>query len=74
MVWIAQTLYALLDIGFSNSALAVCLFLPLTVLLGIVGHAGVHGLLRVFLYGIFGQGAFRKKGSGGLSDGFGILY
>lgn len=64
MVWIAQTFSALLDIGLSNRALAVCLFLPLTVLLGIVDHAGVRGLLRVFLYGILGQGTFGKKGMG----------
>ena len=63
MVWIAQAFYALLDTGLSNSALAVCLFLPLIVLLGVVDHAGVHGLLRVFLYGILGHSAFGKKGS-----------
>lgn len=66
MVWIAQSFYALLDIGLLNSALAVCLFLPLIVFLGVVDHAGVHGLLQcVFVCGILGQGAFGKKGSGG---------
>ena len=66
MVWIAQSFYALLDTGILNSALAVCLLLPLTVFLGAVDHAGVHGLLQcVFVYGILGQGAFGKKGSGG---------
>ena len=44
----------------------MCLLLPLTVFLGAVDHDGVHGLLQcVFVYGILGQGAFGKKGSGG---------